>query len=184
MRPVERGLGFGCQFGSLRGGRDLAGIVLDLIALFVPANVFRSLVDNAVPGVVLFCIFVGAALVELHIHGSQSLKTRRGVVRKIVQRVRNRFNLSVAEVGGQDTWQRAVLGIAAAGSDRVSVRRVLEKAADFIEDLHLARIEVGQRCLRAFLWVLHELATLCQSTTVRVEADPLTPGSGVVDDAD
>ncbi len=85
-------------------------------------------------------MIVGAALVELHIHGSQSLKAKRGVVRKVVQRVRNRFNLSVAEVGGQDTWQRAVLGIAAAGSDAVTVRGVLEKAADFIEDLHLAEL--------------------------------------------
>ena len=54
--------------------------------------------------------------------------------------MRNRFNLSVAEVGGQDTWQLAVLGLAAAGSDAVTVRGVLEKAATFIEDLHLAEV--------------------------------------------
>ena len=48
-------------------------------------------------------MIVGAAAVEIHIHGAQSLKSKRGVVRSISQRVRNRFNLSVAEVGGQDT---------------------------------------------------------------------------------
>jgi uncharacterized protein YlxP (DUF503 family) len=85
-------------------------------------------------------MIVGASLVELHIHGCQSLKAKRGVVRSISQRVRNRFNLSVAEVGGQDTWQRCVLGIAAAGSDAMTVRRVLEKAESFIEDLHLAEV--------------------------------------------
>ena len=44
-------------------------------------------------------MIVGAAVVEIHIHGSRSLKQRRGVVRSIAQRLRNRFNLSVAEVG-------------------------------------------------------------------------------------
>jgi uncharacterized protein YlxP (DUF503 family) len=85
-------------------------------------------------------MIVGASVVELHIEGCSSLKGKRGVVRSISQRVRNRFNLSVAEVGGQDTWQRAVLGLAAAGYDRVGVRRVLERAADFIEELHLAEV--------------------------------------------
>jgi uncharacterized protein YlxP (DUF503 family) len=85
-------------------------------------------------------MMVGAAVVELHIHGSQSLKQKRGVVRSISQRVRNRFNLSVAEVGGQDTWQIAVLGLTAAGTDRAAVRRRLERALEFIEDLHLAEV--------------------------------------------
>ena len=85
-------------------------------------------------------MIVGACLVELHIHDSQSLKAKRGVVRSIVRRVRNRFNLSVAEVGGQDTWQHAVLGLCAAGSDARRVRQELERASDFIEDLHLAEV--------------------------------------------
>lgn len=85
-------------------------------------------------------MIVGAAAVELHIHGSQSLKAKRGVVRSIAQRVRNRFNLSVAEVGGQETWQLAVLGLVTVGSDRRRVRGVLEQVVAFIEDLHLAEV--------------------------------------------
>ena len=68
------------------------------------------------------------------------MKQKRGVVRSIIQRVRNSFNLSVAEVGGQDTWQRATIGLGAVGSDEVSVRRQLEKALAFVEDLHLAEV--------------------------------------------
>lgn len=83
---------------------------------------------------------VGAALVEIHIHDSQSLKAKRGVVRSIVQRIRNRFNVSVAEVAGQDTWQRAVLGIASVGNDAVAMRSLLERIVDFVEDLHLAEV--------------------------------------------
>lgn len=85
-------------------------------------------------------MIVGAAVVEIQVHGSQSLKQKRGVVRSILGRVRNRFNLSAAEVGGQGTWQHALLGFSAAGSDAASVRRVLERAVVFVEDLHLAEV--------------------------------------------
>ncbi len=83
---------------------------------------------------------VGAAVVEIHVHGSQSLKAKRGVVRSILQRVRNRFNVSAAEVGGTDTWQRAQLGFTAAGSDAETIRKVLERVLVFVEDLHLAEV--------------------------------------------
>ena len=83
---------------------------------------------------------IGAARVELIVHGSHSLKEKRGVVRSITQRVRNRFNVSVAEVGGQDTWQRAVLGLALVASEAPAARRRLEQAIDFIADTHLAEV--------------------------------------------
>jgi uncharacterized protein YlxP (DUF503 family) len=85
-------------------------------------------------------MIVGAALVELHVHGSRSLKDKRGVVRSISQRVRNRCHVAVAEVGGQDTWTRALLGFATVGGDALVVRRALERAVEFVEDLHLAEV--------------------------------------------
>ena len=85
-------------------------------------------------------MIVGACIVELHVEGAQSLKAKRGVVRSIVRRVRNRFNLAVVEIGGQDTWQYVALGLAAAGADAATVRSLLERAADFIDDLHLAQV--------------------------------------------
>jgi uncharacterized protein YlxP (DUF503 family) len=83
---------------------------------------------------------VGAALVEIHVHGSQSLKQKRGVVRSIQQRLRNQFNISVSEVGGQGTWQRAVLGMTAAGAEALPVRKVLERAIRFVEEQHSAEV--------------------------------------------
>ncbi len=62
------------------------------------------------------------------------------MVRSITRRVSNRYNLSIAEVGGQDTWQRAELGLCSAGTDRQRVRSLIETAVSFIEDLHLAEI--------------------------------------------
>jgi uncharacterized protein len=85
-------------------------------------------------------MIVGAAVVELHVHGSHSLKEKRGVVRSVIGRLRNRFNVSAAEIGGQDTWQRAVIGIATTGNDRTYVRGQLRRALEFIEDMHLAEV--------------------------------------------
>ena len=62
------------------------------------------------------------------------------MVRSITRRVSNRYNLSIAEVGGQDTWQRAELGLCSAGTDRQRVRSLIESAVAFIEELHLAEI--------------------------------------------
>ena len=85
-------------------------------------------------------MIVGVAVVELRVHESQSLKEKRGVVRKIAGRLRHRFNVSVAEVGGQDTWQRAVIGLSAAGSDEEVVRKTLGRAVEFVDAMHLAEL--------------------------------------------
>ena len=85
-------------------------------------------------------MIVGVAALEIQIHGSQSLKEKRGVVQSICRRVRNRFNVAVAEVGGQDLWQRALLGVAAIGCDAGVVRSALDRAVAFVEDLHLAEV--------------------------------------------
>jgi len=111
-------------------------------------------------------MIVGAAVVEIHVHGSQSLKQKRGVVRSIAQRLRNEFNVSVAEIGGQGTWQRAEIGIAATGSDRSYVRGLLDRALAFVEDLHLAEV-VGSDV---------ELLEMCYDGAPADDADEREPG--------
>ncbi len=110
-------------------------------------------------------MIVAAAVVELHVHGSQSLKQKRGVVRSIVQRVRNRFNVSIAEIGGQGTWQVAVLGVVMTGSDRTKVRSQLQRALVFLEELHLAEVTGSD----------FEVLELCYEGAERDEGDGLTP---------
>jgi uncharacterized protein YlxP (DUF503 family) len=85
-------------------------------------------------------MIVGVAVVEVHVHDSQSLKAKRGVVRSILGRLRSRFNVSVGEVGGQGTWQRATIGMSMTGSDEGSLRRALHKAIEFVEETHLAQV--------------------------------------------
>ena len=66
-------------------------------------------------------MFVGALKLDLQILESRSLKEKRMVLRRIKDRVRERLGLVVAEVGAQELWQRAQLGVAAASGDRGKV---------------------------------------------------------------
>jgi uncharacterized protein YlxP (DUF503 family) len=57
-------------------------------------------------------VHVAVVQCELHIPTSRSLKEKRAVLRPIVEGIRHRFQISVAEVGYQDKWQRALIGMA------------------------------------------------------------------------
>jgi uncharacterized protein YlxP (DUF503 family) len=72
---------------------------------------------------------VGVLRLTLYVHGASSLKDKRQVVRKVTDRLRSRFNVSVAEVGNNDVWQSAVIGIAAVANDHSFVNEVLDKCA-------------------------------------------------------
>lgn len=83
---------------------------------------------------------VGLARLTLLLGQSRSLKDKRQVVRKIVDRVRARFLVAIAEVADNDLWQKATLGIAAVGNEQGHVREVLDEVIRAIEDLYLAPI--------------------------------------------
>ncbi|HZR07338.1 MAG TPA: DUF503 domain-containing protein [Myxococcales bacterium] len=70
---------------------------------------------------------VGVLRLTLYIHGASSLKDKRQVVRKVTDRLRSRFNVGVAEVGDNDIWQRALIGIVAVSNDHSFVNEVLDK---------------------------------------------------------
>lgn len=81
---------------------------------------------------------VGVLRVEVLVPEARSLKAKRRVVRAIVGRVRNKFNVSVAECDAHDLWQRAVLGIAQVGADEPHVDSCLRSVMRFIEAQQLA----------------------------------------------
>ena len=80
-------------------------------------------------------MIVALARLSLYIPHSHSLKEKRAVVRKVVDRVQARFKLHVAEVGGQDTWQRAVLGFALVGSDGRKVEQMADEVLRAIQSM-------------------------------------------------
>jgi len=80
-------------------------------------------------------VIVALARLSLYIPHSHSLKEKRAVVRKLVDRVQARFKLHMAEVGGQDTWQRAVLGFALVGSDGQTVSHMADEVLRAIQGM-------------------------------------------------
>jgi uncharacterized protein YlxP (DUF503 family) len=81
---------------------------------------------------------VGVLRLELLIPDAHSLKEKRRVVRAITSRVRNKFNVSIAECEAQDVWQQAVLGIAQVGNEEPHVDACLRKVLSFIDAQQLA----------------------------------------------
>jgi uncharacterized protein YlxP (DUF503 family) len=78
---------------------------------------------------------VGVCTVELWIPESQSLKDKRQVLHSLKDRLRGKFNLSVAEVDGLDLWQKAVLGMACVANDGSHVEQVLEQALNVMKSM-------------------------------------------------
>ncbi len=83
---------------------------------------------------------VGICHITLLIHDNRSLKGKRKVVKGLAEKVRNRFNVSVSEVGSNDLWQKAEIAIACVGSDKAFVNSQIDKALDFIVELHTAEV--------------------------------------------
>ncbi len=71
-------------------------------------------------------------VVDLHVPGAGSLKGKRGVVKPLIAALRKDLNVSVAEVGHQDLWQRATLGIAVAAGSEVGARKVAQQVEKII----------------------------------------------------
>ena len=83
---------------------------------------------------------VGVLRLTLHVPAASSLKEKRHALRKIVDRVRAKFNVSCSEVGDQDLWQRATVGIAVVSNDHSFVNEQLDKVVDEIERTAVADI--------------------------------------------
>jgi uncharacterized protein YlxP (DUF503 family) len=77
---------------------------------------------------------VALGMVELHLPDVDSLKGKRHVLKGLKEKVRARFECSVAEVDHQDIWQRATLAIAYVSADAHHANEVVTKALDFIEN--------------------------------------------------
>lgn len=76
---------------------------------------------------------VGLLELDLRIPDARSLKDKRSVMRSLSQRIRNKFNVSVAEVDGGDTWRHATLGIAHVSNEQKFSNQVLSKIVNLVE---------------------------------------------------
>ena len=83
---------------------------------------------------------VGVLSLTLFLPENHSLKGKRGVIKKIKARVANHFNVSIAECGGNDLWQRVVLGVCQVGKDAAYVEGALRQVVHCIDAMQLAEL--------------------------------------------
>jgi len=83
---------------------------------------------------------VGTLKIEFRLFDNRSLKGKRKIVRSMVDKVRNKFNMSIAEVGSNDRWQKIELGVSAIGNDRRHIDSSLNSVLRFLDSLCLAQI--------------------------------------------
>jgi hypothetical protein len=92
-------------------------------------------------------MFVGVLRLTLHLPAPGSLKSKRHLVRSAIDRVKARYNVSIAEVAENDLWQRSVIGVTAVGNDHGFVNETLDKVADFVASMHGGQIQLTGRDL-------------------------------------
>lgn len=79
-------------------------------------------------------MIVGTCEIELIIYEANSLKEKRHVIKSIIERIKSRFNASVAEVDYNDLWNRSAIGIAVVSNKKVLCESMIIKIVDFIDN--------------------------------------------------
>ncbi len=74
---------------------------------------------------------VAVVKLSIHVYASQSLKDKRRTIQSMKDRLRRKFGVSVAEVGGQDTWQLAELGVVAVSGDLTTLEQLVDSAVRY-----------------------------------------------------
>jgi uncharacterized protein YlxP (DUF503 family) len=115
-------------------------------------------------------MFVGILRLTLHLPAPGSLKSKRHLVRSAIDRVKAKFNVSIAEVAENDLWQRSVVGVSAVGNDAAFVHEILDKVADFVGSMHGGQIMITGRDVEVDSYADH-LGEAGTRTLAEAEAD-------------
>jgi uncharacterized protein YlxP (DUF503 family) len=78
-------------------------------------------------------MYVGILVIEMFIYSSNSLKEKRIVLRSLKDRLKNKFNVAVAEIGFQDKWQRAQLGIVTISNEQSHLEKSLHQIFQYLD---------------------------------------------------
>jgi len=97
-------------------------------------------------------VFVGVLRLTLHLPAPGSLKSKRHLIRSAIDRVKVRYNVSIAEVAENDLWQKSVLGVTAVSNDQAFVNETLDKVAGYVASMHGGQILVTDRQLAIEPW--------------------------------
>ncbi|MBU4345349.1 MAG: DUF503 domain-containing protein [Desulfobacteraceae bacterium] len=83
---------------------------------------------------------VGSGIITFRLHDCRSLKGKRKIVKSIISRLRNNFNVSVAEVGSNDIHQKADIGFVLVGNSKAVINSKIDKIFNLADELRLAEI--------------------------------------------
>src|SRR5579864_8090696 len=83
---------------------------------------------------ILAPMIIGASQITLHLPDSHSLKEKRQIIKSVIARVRNHFEVAIAEVEEQDRWQLAVLGITCVSNSQKHADEILSHVRRYIEE--------------------------------------------------
>lgn len=78
-------------------------------------------------------MIIGSCVLELMIYEANSLKDKRQVIKSILERIKSRYNVSIAEIDLNDVWRSAVIGIACVSNNTVHAKKMLSNVTKFIE---------------------------------------------------
>jgi len=78
-------------------------------------------------------MYVGVLVIEILIYSSTSLKEKRIVLKSVKDRLKNKFNVAVAEIGFQDKWQRAQLGIVSISNQQSHLENSLQQIFQYLD---------------------------------------------------
>ena len=76
---------------------------------------------------------IGFCRLELYLPGSGSLKAKRSLLKSICVRIRNKYNVSVSEIGDNELWQKALLGVAVVSNETRFANQVLSKVVNMVQ---------------------------------------------------
>jgi len=85
-------------------------------------------------------VTVGCLLLDFRLRQARSLKDKRSIVSRLKERIRSRYNASVAEVDAQDDLRRLVVSCVMVGSDSRQLQSTLDKILNYVETLYLAEL--------------------------------------------
>ncbi|MGH9581829.1 MAG: DUF503 domain-containing protein [Bryobacteraceae bacterium] len=91
---------------------------------------------------------IGVLTLEIHVEHSHSLKDKRHVVKSLKDRLRERFNVSVAEIDCLDSWQNSVVAAVTVSNDRVRAEQILHAA-----EAHAANLLGGALTASSVEWI-------------------------------
>ncbi len=77
-------------------------------------------------------MIVGILTIEIHISEAHSLKEKRFILKSLKDRIRNKFNVSIAEIDANDLWQRCVLGVACIANETKIINQTLDRVKNTI----------------------------------------------------